>query len=113
MSTIKELAAEARARGDVRFNTGEPCVNGHRADREATSRRCLECDRLAHATEHGRALRRAWRRSPTGKAHLRRTRATSNARARLRAASAGYRERKNNQRRRARKLARQRAAMCR
>lgn len=49
--SIRQQSIEALARGKIRFDTGLPCVNGHLSQREASSRRCLACDRLAHLTE--------------------------------------------------------------
>jgi hypothetical protein len=39
--------ADAKARGDKYYTTGEPCKNGHMAPRAAVSGSCTECTRVA------------------------------------------------------------------
>ncbi|MGL6258785.1 hypothetical protein [Vibrio sp. WXL210] len=43
MTTIKEMAAAAKARGDKTFSTGKPCKNCGTDERYATDHKCLVC----------------------------------------------------------------------
>lgn len=52
----------AKANGDVYYNTGIPCINGHVCERYTSSGACVECQvshRAKHEKLHGKAYRRA------------------------------------------------------
>jgi 5-methylcytosine-specific restriction endonuclease McrA len=40
------IKAQAKAEGKVRYFTGKPCANGHTAERNTNTGRCVECNRL-------------------------------------------------------------------
>ena len=40
------IKAQAKAEGKVRYFTGNPCANGHIAERNTNTGRCVECNRL-------------------------------------------------------------------
>ncbi len=42
---MREMAADARNRGQKRFLSDLPCVNGHLAERYASTGACIECAR--------------------------------------------------------------------
>jgi hypothetical protein len=53
-SNIATSKQEARDRGDMLYNTGKPCKNGHNADRYLTGG-CVACSRV-----HGHKRNRPW-----------------------------------------------------
>lgn len=67
IAQIVQTIAEAKASGQKRYFTGEPCPHGHVAERFVTSRNCVECARLraarirAEMPDVVRARARAWR----------------------------------------------------
>jgi hypothetical protein len=50
------IKAQAKKEGKVRYFTGKPCANGHIADRNTHTGRCVECNRLR--------MRRYWDENP-------------------------------------------------
>lgn len=40
------LRLKGELAGDIRYNTGKPCIHGHRSERYVTSGQCVKCTAL-------------------------------------------------------------------